>query len=528
MYLKVITTVMGGVGLFLLGMVLMIEGLKTIAGDRLRHILHRFTGTRISSIISGAFATAMVQSSSATTVVTLGFVSAGLITFLQAIGIIFGANLGATSTSWIVTMLGLKLKIGLFAFPMVFCGALMRLLGKEKIAVIGYIIAGFGLIFVGIDIMQAGMMDIARNFNPARFIDVGLLGRFILTLFGIAMTVVMQSSGAAVATTLTALHTGTITIEHAAALVIGQNIGTTFKVVIAAVGAPVPTRRTALSHVMFNVIIGGIAFAIFPVFIIAVKSLTSMFGTDDPAITLSVFHTVFNFVGVILFFPFLRPFANAIERIIPEKRLYLTRRLDDTVLSVNSVAIEAARLTLLDILTVVLKTVKRLLLCTSTETRVIRKLENVDLALAETRQFINNVHSQPEIADVYVRHIAMLHAVEHIGILSDACKEYWHEETLADDENLQGLALSLSDKIVEIRFWVKGQLEGTPPVNVENTSIEMTNIRKREREIILEKTAGGEIASDLALEKIEVIRWLDRMTYRTWRAVHYLQGQNGK
>lgn len=157
---------LGGIGLFLLGMTLLTDGLKVLAGDALRRVLARFTGGPTRAMLSGAALTALIQSSSATTLATIGFVSAGLLTFQQAVGLVFGANLGTTSTAWLVSLLGLKLSVSAVALPLVGVGALARLLARDRWAAAGTALSGFGLVFVGIDTLQAGMADLAAQIDP--------------------------------------------------------------------------------------------------------------------------------------------------------------------------------------------------------------------------------------------------------------------------------------------------------------------------------------------------------------------------
>lgn len=164
-----IGSLLGGIGLFLLGMILMTDGLKTAAGDALRRVLLRFTGGPFRAMLSGATITALVQSSSATTLTTIGFVSAGILTFQQAVGVIFGANLGTTSTGWLVSLLGFKVSIASYALPMVGVGALLNLLGRGRLRAAGLALAGFGLIFVGIDQLQSAMAVVATRIDPSMF-----------------------------------------------------------------------------------------------------------------------------------------------------------------------------------------------------------------------------------------------------------------------------------------------------------------------------------------------------------------------
>jgi phosphate:Na+ symporter len=345
--MQLASALIGGVGLFLLGMILLTDGLKAAAGDALRRLLTNFTGGPLKALLSGAGITALVQSSSATTLATIGFVSAGLLTFPQAVGVVFGANLGTTTTGWIVSLLGLKLQLSMLALPMVGAGVLLKLATGGRRASLGLAVAGFGLLFVGIDVLQGGMRDLAGRLDPAGLPGDTLSGRLLLVAIGAAMTVVMQSSSAALATTLAALGAGTIDLHHGAALVIGQNLGTTVTAAIAALGASVPAKRTAVAHIGFNLITGAVALAVLPLLLAAIG-----FVRDDPGgpATLAAFHTVINLLGVALLFPFIDRFAGAITRLVPERVALVTRNLDASVAAVPAVAVEATRRTLLEIL----------------------------------------------------------------------------------------------------------------------------------------------------------------------------------
>jgi phosphate:Na+ symporter len=200
----------GGIGVFLLGMLLLSDGLKAAAGPAVRRALARSTGHRLAAVAVGATTTAVIQSSTATTMTTIGLVAAGLLPLRNALGVILGANLGTTSTAWIVAYFGLKLDISAFAMLAVAAGALLRLVGRDRLAAAGLPLAGFGLLFVGIGLMQTAMAGVAATFTVPDTSGRPILGPAVLVLVGAAMTVVMQSSSAAVATTLTALASGIV------------------------------------------------------------------------------------------------------------------------------------------------------------------------------------------------------------------------------------------------------------------------------------------------------------------------------
>src|SRR5215510_5540158 len=209
-------SVLGGVGLFLLNMNVMTSGLKDLAGSRLRETLSRAAATPLSGAFWGAFVTLIVQSSSATTMTTIGLVSAGLLTFSQGLGLVFGANVGTTGTGWLIALIGVRVSLTAAALPIIFVGALIKLLGRGRVAAAGAALAGFALILFGLTTLQQGMGGLAERLHPADLPAVlgspgvgwwsGLLGLFVLVAVGLAMTAVMQSSTAAIAVTLSAYY----------------------------------------------------------------------------------------------------------------------------------------------------------------------------------------------------------------------------------------------------------------------------------------------------------------------------------
>ena len=229
-------TILGGLGLFLLGMNLLTDGLRGMAGTDLRGLLRRAVRGPCSGVATGAVVTGLVQSSSATTMMTIGLVSAGLLTFNQAVGVVLGANVGTTSTSWLVALLGLKFSIGSAALPLIFAGAMLRMMGRGRAVPGGLAMAGFGLLFVGIGMLADGMSGIAERFSPSDMPGATLAGRAALLGIGCALTIVTQSSSVAAAATLSALHAGAIGLDQAMAMVVGQNIGTAVSSAVAAIG----------------------------------------------------------------------------------------------------------------------------------------------------------------------------------------------------------------------------------------------------------------------------------------------------
>src|SRR5262247_3517148 len=249
-------TLLGGLGLFLLGIHHLTEGLKGIAGDSLRRALQRLVAGRFSAVASGAFFTAVIQSSTAAILTVIGFVSAGLVTFSQAIGMIVGATLGTTSTIWMVAIFGLRLRISVAALPMLGIGAFLWLIARGKMRSLGAILAGFGLIFTGIDYLQTGMEGISWDLEA--FAGTGPAALWLLAGVGILMSIVMQSSTAAGATTLVALNAGSLTFVQGCALIVGQSIGTAATTALMVIGGSLSVRRAAMAHITFSLVVGVI------------------------------------------------------------------------------------------------------------------------------------------------------------------------------------------------------------------------------------------------------------------------------
>ncbi|MFP5380275.1 MAG: Na/Pi cotransporter family protein, partial [Vicinamibacteria bacterium] len=393
-----ISSALGGLGLFLLGMILLTDGLKAVAGEALRTALARFTGRPGSALVTGALLTALVQSSTATTVMTIGFVSAGLMTFTQAVGVIFGANIGTTSTAWIVSVIGFKVSMSAVALPCIGVGALLRLLRRGRAAALGTTVAGFGLMFLGLDVLQEGMKALSASLEPGSFPDGhALAGRALLVLGGVVMVVILQSSSATVAATLTALHLGTIDLTQAAALVIGQNVGTTTTAAIAAIGANTAVKRTAAAHLAFNVLTALVAFALLEPFVVGVRVVVERLGDPSDATVLAGFHTGFNLLGVLLLFPVIGRFARLIERLLPERGPVLVRHLAVDAAEIPGVALEAARRTLGEVAAVLFEAA-RARLDGAEPAEVEAALDPPRRALEDTRRFIAHVGAHEETA----------------------------------------------------------------------------------------------------------------------------------
>jgi phosphate:Na+ symporter len=512
---------LGGIGLFLLGMVLLTDGLKAFAGDALRAGLVRFTGTPTKAFASGTLVTLMVQSSSATTVTLIGFVSAGLITFPQAMGVVMGASLGTTGTGWVVSVLGLKVSLGFYALPLVGIGALMRLLGHGRARALGLALAGFGLIFIGIETLQTGMQGLAAVFDLARLPSAGFLGHLAALVIGILMTVIMQSSSAAVATILTALHAQAVNFDQAAALVIGAAIGTTVTGALAAIGGSVPARRTAVTHVLFNLATGLIALVLLPLFLSGLHLAQLHLSLEPGAVSLAAFHTAFIALGVALFLPFTDRLARWIERLVPERGPRLTRHLDDSLLAAPAVALEATRRTLLDMAQELVDLLAPLLESGVAGVEHARHHE-LTTALEHTQHFFARIPPVVEDEPLSRLRVGELHANDHLARLMSRLVLPAETRQALMQAPLQPAVGQCRKLLGLAREGLSGEAPADWLATLEQYALRLAEMRRDERLAILNDTATGRHAPNQAMATLDALRWLERVAYHVWRICNHL------
>lgn len=341
MILMNVLNVVGSLGLFLFGMKVMSDGIQKAAGHRLQSVLGFMTGNRFAAVATGVLITGLIQSSSATTVMVVGFVNAGLLSLRQAIGVIMGANIGTTVTGWIVALLGFKFSVGVIVLPALAVGLPLRLskkLGKQDW---GEALTGFGLLFLGLGFLKDSVPDIQGNAEFLQFMaqlnDLGFLTFVIFVGFGTVLTVVVQSSSAAMAITLTMAFSGWIDFPTAAAIVLGENIGTTVTAFLASVGTSINARRASRVHMLFNlfgVVWMGIVFRPF----LALVDLIVPGMPTGGAITahLAMFHTLFNVANTVLFIGFVSQLESVVRKLIrpkaeEEERAYQLKYISTTL-----------------------------------------------------------------------------------------------------------------------------------------------------------------------------------------------------
>lgn len=326
--------ILGGLGVFLYGLRIMSQALQRVAGDRMRAILRGMTRNRFAGVVSGFSITAMIQSSSATTVLIVSFANAGLISLIQAIGLVMGANIGTTITGWLVALLGFKVKISSFALPLIGIAFPLSFLKSRRIKDTSDVFIGFGLLFLGLAFLKAGVPDLKSNPEALEFVrtyaNSGFFSILAFVVVGTVVTVIVQSSSATMAITLAMAAKGWIGFEVAAAMVLGENIGTTITAQLAAIGANRTARRVAMSHTVFNLIGVLWMLPIMGLFLAGVDAIVPgdpyAVATGDEAgaaayaaaVTahLAAFHTAFNIINTSLMIGFATHIANLVTRMI--------------------------------------------------------------------------------------------------------------------------------------------------------------------------------------------------------------------
>lgn len=309
------SSIASGIAIFIVGMLFMEDGFRLFTGGVLAKILRRTTDTIFKSIFSGFAATAIVQSSSLTSVIAISFVTAELISLSQAIGIIFGANIGTTATAWIVSAFGMKIKISAYAMPMLVFGALFTFFKENSYKGLGNVLLGLGFIFLGISFMKDGFETLKSGIDLAEFAIPGIAGIAIYVMVGAIATVIIQSSSATMALIITAVATGQIDYINSISLAIGANIGTTVTAVLGALTSNENGKRLAVAHLIFNIVTAVFAIVFIYWLQDLVDSISTLVGIsdDDIALKLSLFHTIFNVIGVLLVAPFISPLVGFLE-----------------------------------------------------------------------------------------------------------------------------------------------------------------------------------------------------------------------
>lgn len=339
--------IIAGIAIFLVGMVFMEEGFKLFSGGLLERTLQISTETLPKAIGTGFLATSIMQSSSLVSIIIISFLSAELITLSGAIGVIFGSNIGSTTTAWIISSFGVKIDIATYAMPMIIFGVVLKFSNNKGYQGVGKVLLGLGFVFLGIAYMKDGFEVLQSTLDLSKYAVKGYLGALIYILFGIIATVFMQSSAATMALIITALATNQIIYINALELAIGANIGTTVTAVIGALSSNSNGKRVALAHFIFNITTAVVAI----IFLYQLSDLTTFLASkigiadNDYGMKLSLFHTIFNVLGVIIVSPFTKKLVKYLETLFIEVNIYALKPLylDNVVINVPDAAIESIK-----------------------------------------------------------------------------------------------------------------------------------------------------------------------------------------
>lgn len=513
--LSVAIEVAGGIGLFLLGMSLMTEGLKSMAGESVRKALLRFTKSPTSGVLTGIVTTVFTQSSSATVIITVGFVGAGVLAYSQALGVILGASVGTTVTGWIVAIVGFKLQLGAIASILILIGAFLRMFGGSRRSGFAFALAGFGLIFVGIATLQTGMASLQDSVNLGFFPADNLLGKFVLMAIGTLFTLITQSSTAGVISTLAALHAGVVDFEQAAALVVGMNVGTTFTSAVATIGGNVHVRRTGFSHVVFNTIVSNFALFLITPYIYFWQKFFPLMPLGE--IALVGFHTMFNVVGVLLLLPFIKQYSRFIERLFPVRPSERVELLDSSVLKYPELALAEVKKVLLEQIHILTQQLSYIL---GESTRAI-PLASTEKALAEVRRYLDQLHLDTSAGREWERLLACIHLLDHTQRLHDRCTHENVYLVLHQGNDLVTAKLLLWELVQQV---AKGDA-----LNADQADMLVDKLSEQDkylREITMQQIAKGTLELNRGVNIMESGRWMYRVGWHLVRIDHNLQRLN--
>lgn len=448
--LGILGSLLGGLGLFLLAVGMMTDGLRLAAGSSLRNILAYWTDSSLRGVLSGLFMTAIVQSSSAVTVATIGFVNAGLLSMRQTLGIIYGANIGTSMTGWLVAVVGFNFNIQAFALPMIGIGMLIRLLNQSesRLSSLAFALVGFGLFFVGIDILKSAFEGIVAGFDVTHFAMDGIKGMAIFLLLGVVMTVLTQSSSAAIALTITAAASGMLSLNSAAAMVIGANVGTSSTALLTTIGATANAKRVAWAQVIFNLVTALLAVFILPVLFYLIQWLSGVFDLETHiSIKLALFHTVFNVFGVLCFLPINNIFAHFLDRrfVAHEEKPTQPKYLDNTIAVSPALAINALVMELKDNA----ERVRNLHQIDFTQTTASPHKMRKDLSIitslsGQISEFIVTVE-QNALSEEVSKHLSLLLRIdEYLLTCAQTVDTLYHQYQRFDDSKLAAFKLDIN------------------------------------------------------------------------------------
>lgn len=506
---------LGGIGLFLFGMETMTAALRALAGEGLRQWLLRMTSTPLRGVVTGAAITALVQSSTAVTVMTIGFVGVGMMGITQSLGVIYGANIGTTMTGWLIMLAGVKLQLGVVALPTLFIAALMGILGEGPLARAGRMLAGLSLMFIGLDLMQASTDGIEKLITPEILPAEGWLGRLALVGIGLVVVTVVQSSSAGLAMALVLLGSGAISFGQAAAILIGLNIGTTLTGLLASLGGGPAMRRAALASLLFNL---GTALLVFPFLGMLSPLLHSTAAGNDDLTAFVLFHTAFNLVGAAVFLPLTQPFARFLQWLVPDRPVTLAAALDPQLLSDPGTALDAASQTAKAIAGEIGRALQSALAAKGESTALETLPSRVQPALSALEAWLMQLHLPADQQGPLDRMAALMHMADHLSRLTARMQERDRIEFAARDPRLYRPSRAVAAALAR-------------PATADQAARLAARIRGfalRHRRGALLREHAGMIAPSDVFKQTDALRWLDRVAEHVERITFYAAQAGGR
>ncbi|MDJ0761924.1 MAG: Na/Pi cotransporter family protein [Myxococcota bacterium] len=558
---QTLITVLGGLAFFLFGMKIMSEGLQKVAGAKMRRVLSVMTNNRLAGVGTGILVTSAVQSSSATTVMLVGFVNAGLITLHQSIGVIMGANIGTTLTGWLVAIVGFKVKIVMMALPAVALGFFPRFFGARRIAEWGEVLIGFGVLFIGLDFMKDSVHQLRdsevilawMSSCRADFIGWRLLAVFV----GALVTMIIQSSSATMAITMTLAAQQLIDLPTACALVLGENIGTTLTANLAAIGASNTAKRAARAHLVFNISGAVWAVILFTPFLSGINHIVSAITGDlgsapsqtSIAARIAAFHSVFNVLNTAMFLPFASQIAWIADKLVSSVKKTESKSLkyiDPTIINLTPMALHAARSEVGRMLDEVESMLSRVLMLIASPEKKLGKIaaaiaaseQTVDLLQKEITVYLTKI-ARSEKSGRQSRELAgIINAVGDIERMGDHCElllkllERRYDEKLAFSKEEIREATEIGEQVMRFIELLKQNISRMLNGNASNLMEEARKIentinekRRHMRDTHVERLRQGNSDVDSGLVFIDMLTSFEKLGDHAFNVAEMLSGE---
>ena len=531
----------GGLGIFLIGMRWMSDGIQRRAGSKFRRLLHSMTNNRFAGVVTGLGVTSLIQSSSATTVLLVSLVNAGLITLRQSIGVVMGANIGTTLTAWIVSIVGFQMKITDFALPAIAIALPLHFSKRPRLREFADILIGFGLLFLGLHLMKESVPDIRNNPDVLAFLqgwsEMGYLSILLFILIGAVLTVIVQSSSAAMTITITMAFRGWISFPVAAAIVLGENIGTTVTAFLASLPMGSTAKRTARAHMIFNVVGVVWMLLVFYPFTRLIDLIIPGAATDPTAIPLhlSMFHTLFNVANTSLLIGLVGPLTRLVEWMVPERvviartgeyRLALVASNIPDALDSNLITLRHEVADMSARAAVMLKSVMDAAKDPNQMPEVRKELESAEQHLDDMQEAITAFLTgsmRETVSDDQARSIQSIQRIAHeLESISDSCfsigmlmerlqRKGWKLHEDADDElyTYTAQVLRFLDYNGDLLQGKDGQVDLDHAFELEKKIDKVRNKLKKRSRRVIERDEHPDVKGELAF--IDIVRHLEHI-----------------